>query len=90
MNICFPLGFGPCNEKQWVDSGNTDEELIKREEKRIREFFEFLDDAEFLENMRCKRLNYPRKHEIHLQDRVPISFNVLVVVFCQVFCPIPT
>ncbi|XP_037480562.1 uncharacterized protein LOC119357865 [Triticum dicoccoides] len=90
MNICFPLGFGPCNEKQWVDSGNTDEELIKREEKRIREFFEFLDDAEFLENMRCKRLNYPRKHEIHLQVRVPISFNVLVVVFCQVFCPIPT
>lgn len=50
-----------------------DEELIKREEKRIREFFEFLDDAEFLENMRCKRLNYPRKHEIHLQSDEEIA-----------------
>lgn len=61
MDICFPSGYGPCNEKQWVDSNNSkekDEELIKKEENRIRKCFDCLDDPVYLANCRKKQLHF--------------------------------
>uniref|UniRef100_A0A8R7QMG1 DUF3615 domain-containing protein n=1 Tax=Triticum urartu TaxID=4572 RepID=A0A8R7QMG1_TRIUA len=60
VDIRFPIGFGPCNDKQWRVSHNTeveDEELIKEEEERIRDSFDYLEDAVFWENIRHKRLH---------------------------------
>ncbi|XP_044393239.1 uncharacterized protein [Triticum aestivum] len=73
MNIGFPLGFGPCNEKQWVDSRHSEaqyEEMLKKEEERIRDHFEFIENAEHL---RRKHLSYRWEYQINLQSDEEIA-----------------
>ncbi|KAE8791416.1 hypothetical protein D1007_34166 [Hordeum vulgare] len=78
MNICSPLGFGPYNEKQWLNSHNIEvkvKELIKKDEKRIRDYYEDLDNHDDLwENMRNKRPNYRSwEHGINIESDEEIA-----------------
>ncbi|KAM0901218.1 hypothetical protein ACQ4PT_020125 [Festuca glaucescens] len=76
-NIRFPRGFGPSNEMQLHGSKSdpTEEaDMIKAEEDRIRATFDYLDDEEYLENLRCKR----RSIRLSCDNKIPSLVQFLV------------